>query len=112
MLENVWLIPVSKHPVHPSRPAALTLGRSSYANFPGLGMTIRRVSLRAHQPGRDYSSLASTPRPRAQPRSSHLLPPAHTLDGSAARISMQDFLMILEKKKKKKHNRQIILTTY
>lgn len=28
-----------------------------------------------------------------------LLPPAHTLDGSAAKISMQDFLMIYKEKK-------------
>lgn len=28
-----------------------------------------------------------------------VLPPAHTLDGSAAKISMQDFLMIYKKEK-------------
>ncbi len=41
--------------------------------------------------------------------SSHSLPPAHTLDGSAARISMQDFLMIWEaSEEEKKHNHRII----
>lgn len=60
MLENVWLIPLTKHPTHPSHPAALTLGLTSYANFPGPGMTMRCVSLRAHKHECDYSSLAST----------------------------------------------------
>lgn len=47
--------------------------------------------------------------------SSHLLPPAHTLDGSAARISMQDFLMICEikqKEKKKKKNSHKTIELY
>lgn len=37
------------------------------------------------------------------PCSSHLSPPAHTLDGSAARISMHDFLMIWRSERENKN---------
>lgn len=90
---------------------AYVLCWSSYANFPQLWMRVRSVSLG------DFSTPLSNPGGftwlpsdaltnkqsttqgfKGNPRSSHLLPPAHTLDGSAARISIHDFLMIWRKR--------------
>lgn len=61
MLENLYLIPLTKHPARPSLSAAHTLCRGSYANFPRPCMTIRSVSLHAHKCPCDYSTLCSTP---------------------------------------------------
>lgn len=121
MLENLWLIPLTKHPTHPTRPTALTLGRSSYANFPGPGMTIRCVSLHAHKHGCDYSSLASTPEAFADGHltRSHtvttgrasLLTPL-TSRAHAGRLGCEDLdagLLDDLGEEKKKHNRTIRL---
>lgn len=118
MLKDSRLIPLTSTPTTPLPSSSFfffahTLCRSGYANFPRPWVTIRSLSPRGHKRPCNYSTpvfhsrgfrwlssdtIAHIPKQSAgrgkNPRSSHLSPPAHTLDGSAARISMHDFLMI------------------